>query len=287
MFDRLWNSFFALDPQTRAACITAVGTIVSVLGALVGIYLNLRWNRSKHRTDQLLNLRRDVYVNANEAIIAAVLFLTRLPEKETDVFEGTQISERLGAVAAKIYLLGENRTRNAMVALQRQFVQSHLEMLLVKLRLGGDYQRLAVIDKRLEQLEAVKAKATDQKTRFRTAHEAGKMSADELTSIESQIDSTLSQIPQFYERGAAIRKSFAELQKLSLELAAIAMPKLAPLSMELTLSLRAELGISGEDDSHRVEMLRFIKDGTEWLHQFIEEADDITAKTIKDCTWRP
>jgi hypothetical protein len=160
-------------------------------------------------------------------------------------------------------------------------------MLLVKLRLDGDYQRLAFIDNELERLHGVRVDANDQRTRFRAAHAAGKVSDEELKATESKIENTLAKIPELYERAAGIRKNVAELQKLSLKLAAIATPKLAPLAMELTLSLRAELGISGSDDTHKLQMLRFIKDGMDWLHGFLEEADQITSKTIEDCARPP
>jgi hypothetical protein len=57
-----------LDPPTRAAIVGASATLVSVVFALFGVFLNLRWNRRQHREDRAVALKRETYLSISDAV---------------------------------------------------------------------------------------------------------------------------------------------------------------------------------------------------------------------------
>lgn len=114
----------SLDQPTRAAIIGGSATVLSVLGALLGVYLNLAWNRKQHRDEKSYNLRRDVYLDAVAVINRSVDFLCRkaIPtaEKAESAPKAGFEAELTGA-CLKIHLLGSKRVVAAVLAFQSSF----------------------------------------------------------------------------------------------------------------------------------------------------------------------
>lgn len=113
----------SLDPVTRAAIIGGVATLVSVCGALIGVYFNLAWNRKQHRDERSLTLRRDVYLETISVINRAESWLARrsVPKTKSETNLNDQISSELSASCAKCYLLGSKKVVAAVVAFQSAF----------------------------------------------------------------------------------------------------------------------------------------------------------------------
>ena len=116
----------SLDPTTRAALLTGSATILSVLGALGGVFGNLWWNRKQHRDEKSMTLRRDVYLDAINAINKASTFLTTtlLPVKPPQENESTIASE-LSGICAKLHILGSKRLVSAVIEFQSLFTSWH------------------------------------------------------------------------------------------------------------------------------------------------------------------
>src|ERR1700704_2358509 len=131
----MWTWLMSLDATTRAALITGLATILSVLGALGGVFGNLWWNRKQHRDEKSMTLRRDVYLDAIDAINRASTFLTTAlnPTKPSQENESTIVSE-LSGVCAKLHILGSKRLVSAAIQFQSAFttwetkIKSHNEL---------------------------------------------------------------------------------------------------------------------------------------------------------------
>lgn len=110
----------SLDAPTRAALIGGAATVLSVFGALVGVYANLAWNRKQHRDEKSYSLRRDVYLELIGTIYRALVRLGEglvlkdgnLPELSSDV------TQQLYAAFAKVQLLGERRVIAAVMTFE-------------------------------------------------------------------------------------------------------------------------------------------------------------------------
>jgi hypothetical protein len=110
----------SLDPPTRAAFIGGFATIISVLGALIGVYLNLAWNRKKHSDEKSYNLRRDVYLQTIDSIRRGfVSLITGLMPKNESRPEQPDAASEFSAACAKVHLIGSKRVVEAIIGLER------------------------------------------------------------------------------------------------------------------------------------------------------------------------
>jgi hypothetical protein len=119
----MWAWLMSLDAGTRAAIITGAATMLSVLGALVGVFGNLWWNRRQHRDERSLSLRRDIYLNAIDVINRASSFAASKASLKSNK-EGEDkdtITLELSGVCAKLHILGTKRLVSAVIAFQTGF----------------------------------------------------------------------------------------------------------------------------------------------------------------------
>ena len=118
-----WSWLMSLDATTRAAIIGGSATIVSVLGALLGVYLNLAWNRKQHRDEKSYNLRRDVYLEALGTTNRAFVSLVRdeLALKDASQRQQPDPAAEFSASCAKVHLLGGKRVVQAMIEIETAY----------------------------------------------------------------------------------------------------------------------------------------------------------------------
>jgi hypothetical protein len=103
--------------------LTGAATMLSVLGALVGVFGNLWWNRRQHRDERSLSLRRDIYLNAIDVINRASSFAASKASLKSNK-EGEDkdtITLELSGVCAKLHILGTKRLVSAVIAFQTGF----------------------------------------------------------------------------------------------------------------------------------------------------------------------
>jgi hypothetical protein len=140
----MWAWLMSLDAATRAAIIAGAATMLSVLGALVGVFGNLWWNRRQHRDERSLNLRRDVYLEAIDVINRADRFaLLRVYPLSKNEVEDTMTPE-LSGVCAKLHILGTKHLVSAVIAFQAGFD----EWLTKVNRITGSCPRLISFNRR-------------------------------------------------------------------------------------------------------------------------------------------
>ncbi len=118
----VWGWLMSLDQPTRAAIIGGLATVLSVFGALLGVYLNLAWNRKQHRDEKSYNLRRDVYLDAIALVNRAVGSLGAFPNEDTkESDDKLVVSRELLGACAKVRVLGGKRVIAAIIDFESSF----------------------------------------------------------------------------------------------------------------------------------------------------------------------
>jgi hypothetical protein len=122
----VWKWLMSLDPPTRAAFIGGFATVVSVLGAIIGVYLNLAWNRKRHNDEKATNLRREAYINAIAAMHRGISYLhsrviTGKAENKTLPNDAAELPRELSLICAQLHILGSRRVVAAVVAFETKF----------------------------------------------------------------------------------------------------------------------------------------------------------------------
>jgi hypothetical protein len=124
--------FWKLDPPTRAALIGTCATVASVAIAFLGVLLTIRANRIHARDDQLLNLRREAYLQACDISAEAVQFLTSLPDPNIPIGKGMPVMLRVFGVMGKLGLLADKPTLTVLDAYMNEFLDAYIEVLRFK-----------------------------------------------------------------------------------------------------------------------------------------------------------
>lgn len=146
--------FAALDAPTRAASIGAIATLASVAFALLGIWLNLRWNRRKHREDRALVLKHEAYLSTSDAIAEAMQWIALVAAPNTDLASGNPVVLRLAGALNKLHILGDQKTIVAVIEFQRQYLAHYAPTARIKGRMTGEAIALEHKNRQLDALIA-------------------------------------------------------------------------------------------------------------------------------------
>lgn len=260
----------SLDPPTRAAILGGSATVLSVLGALLGVYLNLAWNRKQHRDEKSYNLRRDVYLDAVAVINRSVGFLCRKaipPQEKTESATKTDFEAELTGACLKVHLLGSKRVVAAVLAFQSSFQEWSSKLSVHRMLYEQSGQRLQELIKPLEQLGKTLTTFIPQRdqtgqvtTQFVLAdsdREARKK-ALEATTEYKELQAKASDLNKQLERmKAAIIKTATERYQgiaRSLDYYFQLQTDLESLLHEVTLAMKADLGIRTDEPWYRDKM---------------------------------
>ena len=263
------------DPTTRAALITAAATLFSVMAAVFGVLMKLRWDRKKHTREHLLNLRRDVYLSAADTISAAVQSLVSLADPSVNVEDGRARVSALGGVVGKIHLLGDRRTIKAILALLQGFTGAYARILFERsffqwqekqTQIDSNAAELAELEKQRD-----RAKAENQQ---------------ETVALLSR------DISRLHTLGI---KTFREVMNKRLSLLTLATEKivsLEPLFSEFILALKADLRLQIDEKWYREEakassakaneILRPIMNKIQQLDHLLENLGQMIKPSEKD-----
>jgi hypothetical protein len=144
----------SLDPPTRAAIIGTAATFISVAFALLGVWLNLRWNRRKHREDRALALKHEAYLNTSDAIAEAMQWIALVAAPNTELASGNSVLLRLAGALNKLHILGDEKTISAVIEFQRQYLVHYVPMVRIKGRMTGNAIALKHKNRQLDTLIA-------------------------------------------------------------------------------------------------------------------------------------
>lgn len=260
----------SLDQPTRAAIIGGSATALSVFGALLGVYLNLAWNRKQHRDEKSYNLRRDVYLDAIALFSRSFGFLShkamRVEAKSESAPKPDLESELIGA-CLKVHLLGSKRVVAAVVAFQSSFQEWSGKLSIHRNLYEQTGQRQQEIIKALESLaETLKAFIPQRKEAVQVIKEFGVADADlaarkkvlEATAEYKELQAKASDLNKQLERAktALIKTATERYQQLarSLDYFFQFQTDLDPLLNEVTLAMKADLGIRTDESWYRSKM---------------------------------
>jgi hypothetical protein len=272
----MWSWLMSLDAATRAALIGGAATVLSVFGALIGVYANLAWNRKQHRDEKSYSLRRDVYLEVIETIYRALVALAQgLVAKDRKLPDGSgaEVTRELYAAFAKVQVLGERRVIAAVMAfeevydelsrnvgIRRETFEAMLEKIekfpnepesLIKKLFGKlgqtnedaktserDAAAQSDVDSRIQVLlaEEGNALAKDEPELLKQVHDAVKELNGALASISSLLDELFKQI--------------ADVLACLLEIA----QKSGPAVHELIVAMKSDLGVLIDEKWYKGEM---------------------------------
>lgn len=145
------NTFFQyldkLPPTSQAAIIasfvTLVGAVLAATIALIGIVINHRGNerrfakqlahdREQKRIEREMDLRREVYLDTAEAIVASLELIARYADIEIPRNElSTEYSEKRSAIS-KVHLIGHETTVNALLEFTHEFSVAVMRLALLR-----------------------------------------------------------------------------------------------------------------------------------------------------------
>jgi hypothetical protein len=266
----MWHWLLSLDQPTRAAIIGGVATVLSVFGALLGVYLNLAWNRKQHRDEKSYNLRRDVYLDAIALINRSVGFLSRkaLPEQEKAESDAkADLETELVGSCVKVHLLGSKRVAAAGIAFQSSFQDWSSKFSVHRMLYEQSGQRQQEIIKALERFaETLKAFTAHRSQAGQVIKEFDLGDSDseerkkalEATSEYKQFQATLTDTQKHLEQAkvALIKTATERYQELarSLDYYFQVQADLEPFLHEVILAMKADLGIRTDERWYKDKM---------------------------------
>jgi hypothetical protein len=288
----MWEWLMSLDAPTRAALIGGAATVLSVFGALVGVYANLAWNRKQHRDEKSYSLRRDVYLELIGTIYRELVRLGEglvLKEGKLPDLNGSAVTQQLYAAFAKVQVLGERRVIVAVMAFeeiynelsrnlsnQRNALKAVLERAEnfpneaktpIKKLLDKDVnakitERDAAPQGDLESrigivpAEGAKAPQDDESELLKQVNQAVKEANDLLESMSRLLD-------EFFQQVADVLAYILEIAKKS-----------GPALHELIVAMKSDLGVRIDEEWYKGEMeamlersIRASKESSDRLHK--------------------
>jgi hypothetical protein len=264
----MWAWLMSLDAATRAAIIAGAATMLSVLGALVGVFGNLWWNRRQHRDERSLNLRRDVYLEAIDVINRADRFaLSRVNPLSKKEVEDTMTPE-LSGVCAKLHILGTKHLVSAVIAFQAGFDEWLMKV--------NRHNRIVPEIDKLQQevfqhIDETRSTADEFKARtdelVRLAKEF-KVNPDDKEGSRKRAEHILKLSEEWSKRKTDVQVEADRLREETRRMCVsrfshigksmylfISIPKhLSPLIDEVTIAMKRELGLPVDEDWYKGEM---------------------------------
>jgi hypothetical protein len=286
----MWAWLMSLDAPTRAAIITSAATMLSVLGALVGVFGTIGWNRRQHRDERSLSLRRDIYLNAIDVINRASSFATSQvnPLKaDKEGKEKDKVTAELYGVCAKLHILGTRCLVSAVIAFQTEFdewltkVNRHnrivpeIDNLQHELfqhikGLQGETAKFTTESNEIVKLaNEFKINPDDKEGSKKRGQEIVKLAeefAKRKTDFQVKIDRLIEEKQRFAER------RFTHIGQ-SLQFLTSIPKRLSPIIDEITIAMKSELGLPVDEDWYKGETKKSLDNVLKVADGWIEKLD--------------
>jgi hypothetical protein len=272
----------SLDPPTRAAFIGGFATILSVLGALVGVYLNLAWNRRKHADEKSYNLRRDVYLQTLDSIRRGFVSLVKgfMPKNESTPEQSDATSE-FSAACVKVHLIGSKRVVEAIIGLER--IHGHFSR-EVSARKWNYEERLEkyerVLDEFLGMAQTMEYLLTEQTSiqkeidAFAAAKSNDSIYWEKLVAMAKAWEAKKQELLKRLQpmRTVFEAKTADDLEKLTDALESIAevQKQVEPILYELIVAMKKDLGINADERWYFQQMREESKESQESIRHHLE-----------------
>lgn len=230
-----------LDPPTRAATIGASATLVSVGFALLGVSLNLLWNRQKHREDRAVALKRETYLSITDAVAETTQWLILAVDPKTELASGNIVILKLAGALHKLHILGDKEAIASVIAFQRGLLEQYVPIAVIKGLLANTRLSLENLNRKRDHVAGV----------------ADKKDIGGFDAFVTQLSSLTAAIDRLEEEDFKLQK---ELRAKTGSVASA----LAPIMTALTLEMKRELQIP-IDETWYHEQLRDLSEFSEKL----------------------
>jgi len=239
-----------------------------VVGALLGVFLNLAWNRKQHRDEKSYNLRRDVYLDAIAVMNRSVRLLSgkaiRKEKKAEPADEADFETELIGA-CVKVHLLGSKRVVGAVITFLSSFQDWSGKLSVHRMLYEQSGQRQQAIIKALQNLQDTVKRSIAQGNEARQVSKEFDVADADPEARKKPLDATttayiakLTDIQKQLEpaRAALMKLGTERYQELtsSLDYYFQVQTDLDPLLHEVTLAMKTDLGIRTDDRWYKDEM---------------------------------
>jgi hypothetical protein len=293
----MWKWLMSLDPWTRAALIGGAATLLSVIGALIGVFLNLAWNRKKYQDEKAASLRREVYVNAIPVIHRAMSYLrsrilTGKPTKQKDITPHEDISDALSGICAQLRILGSKRVVAAVVAFEMRFEQWLLRLSATKTLFDQLEQGHIALVKEVEHRSREVATLKSQRDEASRVLIQWKSEADHHGAVPG--DAVKQALKSWEEAGTRLDQIRKETDRIAEANVASGIKRFenletgidgflavdkefAPLLDEITVAMKVDLGLPSDEQWYKETMSK------EWERAYIEHAKALeTSPAVKN-----
>ena len=247
------------------------GVIAGSFFTLIGITLTNRHDRATRDRQRQMDLRKEVYLAAAEAIAAGMLGLGRMANLDKQL-KASNDFEKVAPAIAKVYVIGRIETINAVVAVQSELMSGFLRLMkysmpiiILKNRITGLSSRidsfLATQKDLLEQIGAEKLRGIPDQPKWDELQRQFKFETDRLTDAISE--------------KAGIERGFADAQ-LTLSLRSIdESEKVTRLLPAAVGAIREELDLRFDQDAFGTILLRNFEQQRPIFGQIVSEAQQL------------
>jgi len=163
--DTIVKALAALPDTSKAAIVAAVvtflGTLAAAIAALVGILFTnrgherrfqrqLRHDQAQKKIERDMLLRKEVYLEAAEALVNGLSIIGRHPDLSVPQQQlGQEISDLRGAFA-KVSMIGSSETVTAVSTYSTELTATVLELSLARFPILQKQNRLAVLGEQIK-----------------------------------------------------------------------------------------------------------------------------------------
>lgn len=136
------------------AFVTLLGVVVSNCESRRRHLAQLRHDAEQRDRERQMTWRREVYLEATEAISRGLSYLARLVDLNTSHTELSAAYQDDVAKIAKIQVVGTDKTVQAVAAFSNEFTSIYMELSFARMDLDSRQQRIQVLDRFSEKASA-------------------------------------------------------------------------------------------------------------------------------------
>jgi hypothetical protein len=253
------------------------GVVVGAFFTLTGITLTNRNAAKNLKIQREMDLRKDVYLAAAEAIAAGLLALGRIANINTQR-EAMDDFNKVGPAIAKVYVIGRIETIDAVVAVQAALTSGFLRLQRYTMPVIILKNRIAVLSSRIDSFLATQKELLEQIGDERLKGVPDRPKWDEL---QRQFKFETDRLNDAIFEKAGIEPDFTEAQ-LSLSRSAIdETEKVNRVLPAAVAAIRKELELHLDADAFGVILQRNFDQQKQIFEQIILQAQELISAATK------
>lgn len=257
-----WQLLTKIHPTIGAALIVLLGTIVTL------------WlNRVEQRRQQLIDLRRDVYLSASDTLASVLEAMNTLADRSIPLAKMSEFMQRFAGHVGKLHLLGNSETVGAVIAFQRVYLEEYFRRAQLKVRLDvtvGDLQAVTQEMARLQERRFALARFWEA-TRIASQQGSPPQEINERLRIVQHEQEAINRDASTLERRQRELEGLSQGLEMQLfEMSPAIASALNPPLIRLTLLLRRELGLES-DESYIEAMTSLTESSASRVQSFVHD----------------